>query len=53
MSKRKHRLQFTQFSNNPTRREAKFTFPLYLGGGFLLGTSQWFYMLGPGIGVRL
>ena len=23
----------------PTRREAKFTFPLYLGGGFLLGTS--------------
>ena len=46
-------MQFTQFSNNPTRREAKFTFPLYLGGGFLLGTSQWFYMLGPGIGVRL
>ena len=37
----------------PTRREAKFTFPLYLGGGFLLGTSKWFYMLGPGIGVRL
>ncbi|MDB5236531.1 MAG: hypothetical protein JWR44_3524 [Hymenobacter sp.] len=37
----------------PTRREAKFTFPLYLGGGFLLGTSRWFYMLGPGIGVRL
>ena len=24
----------------PTRREAKFTFPLYLGGGFLLGTSR-------------
>lgn len=37
----------------PTRREAKFTFPLYLGGGFLLGTGKWFYMLGPGIGVRL
>ncbi|MBD2720644.1 hypothetical protein [Hymenobacter armeniacus] len=37
----------------PTRREAKFTFPLYLGGGYLLGTSQWFFMLGPGIGVRL
>jgi hypothetical protein len=37
----------------PTRREAKFTFPLYLGGGFLLGTSRWFYMVGPGIGVRL
>ncbi|MBU6121314.1 hypothetical protein [Hymenobacter siberiensis] len=37
----------------PTRREAKFTFPLYLGGGYLLGTSRWFYMLGPCIGVRL
>ncbi|HEX8328047.1 MAG TPA: hypothetical protein VF629_10945 [Hymenobacter sp.] len=37
----------------PTRREAKFTFPLYLGGGYLLGSSQWFFMLGPGIGVRL
>ena len=37
----------------PTRREAKFTFPLYLGGGFLLGTQKWFYMVGPGIGVRL
>lgn len=37
----------------PTRREAKFTFPLYLGGGFLLGTQRWFYMVGPGIGVRL
>ena len=37
----------------PTRREAKFTFPLYVGGGFLLGTQKWFYMVGPGIGVRL
>ena len=37
----------------PTRREAKFTFPLYLGGGFLLGVRKWFYMVGPGIGVRL
>ena len=37
----------------PTRREAKFTFPLYLGGGYLLSAGKWFYMLGPGIGVRL
>lgn len=37
----------------PTRREAKLTCPLYLGGGFLLGTQKWFYMVGPGIGVRL
>ncbi|ALW85782.1 hypothetical protein AUC43_12185 [Hymenobacter sedentarius] len=37
----------------PTRRDAKFTFPLYLGGGRLLGAGKWFYLLGPGIGVRL
>ncbi|WP_152559741.1 hypothetical protein [Hymenobacter sp. IS2118] len=37
----------------PTRREAKFTFPLYLGGGYLLSAGKWFYLLGPGIGVRL
>ncbi|WP_046244706.1 hypothetical protein [Hymenobacter terrenus] len=37
----------------PTRREAKFTFPLYLGGGYLLSAGRWFYLLGPGIGVRL
>ncbi|WP_345224889.1 hypothetical protein [Hymenobacter koreensis] len=37
----------------PTRREAKLTFPLYLGGGYFLSAKKWFYMLGPGIGVRL
>jgi len=37
----------------PTRRDAKFTFPLYLGGGRLLAAGKWFYLLGPGIGVRL
>lgn len=37
----------------PTRRDAKFTFPLYLGGGYLLSAGKWFYLLGPGIGVRL
>jgi hypothetical protein len=37
----------------PTRREARFTFPLYLGGGYLLSAGKWFYLLGPGIGVRL
>jgi hypothetical protein len=31
----------------------RFTFPLYLGGGRLLGAGKWFYLLGPGIGVRL
>ncbi|GAA4008574.1 hypothetical protein GCM10022408_20910 [Hymenobacter fastidiosus] len=37
----------------PTRREAKLTFPLYLGGGYLLSTGKPFFLLGPGIGVRL
>ncbi|SHJ27247.1 hypothetical protein SAMN02745146_2706 [Hymenobacter daecheongensis DSM 21074] len=37
----------------PTRREAKLTFPLYLGGGYLLSTRKPFFLLGPGIGVRL
>jgi hypothetical protein len=37
----------------PTRRDAKLTFPLYLGGGYLLSAGKWFYLLGPGIGVRL
>lgn len=37
----------------PTRREARLTFPLYLGGGYLLSKGKWFYLLGPGIGVRL
>ncbi|OON68594.1 hypothetical protein B0919_13220 [Hymenobacter sp. CRA2] len=37
----------------PTRREAKLTFPLYLGGGYLLNKKQPFLMFGPGIGVRL
>jgi hypothetical protein len=37
----------------PTRREAKLTFPLYLGGGYLLSKGKPFFLLGPGIGVRL
>jgi hypothetical protein len=37
----------------PTRSDAKFTFPLYLGGGYLLNKGKLFIMLGPGIGVRL
>ncbi|WP_375417847.1 hypothetical protein [uncultured Hymenobacter sp.] len=34
-------------------RAGRFTFPLYLGGGRLLSAGKWFYLLGPGIGVRL
>ncbi|RTQ48224.1 hypothetical protein EJV47_17505 [Hymenobacter gummosus] len=46
----------------PTRRDAKLTFPLYLGGGYLLNgvksvatgkSYHWFVLFGPGIGVRL
>ena len=37
----------------PTRRDAKLTFPLYLGGGYLLTQGKPFFLIGPGIGVRL
>ncbi len=37
----------------PTTKETRMTFPLYLGGGYLLSTEKWFFLLGPGIRVRL
>ncbi|HOK38804.1 MAG: hypothetical protein WHW07_00770 [Bacteroidales bacterium] len=37
----------------PTTKESKMTFPLYLGGGYLLSSDKWFVLLGPGIRVRL
>ncbi|MCA8829889.1 hypothetical protein [Hymenobacter pini] len=40
-------------SISPTRRDAKLTFPLYLGGGYLLSKGKPFILLGPGIGLRL
>jgi hypothetical protein len=36
----------------PTRRDVKFTFPLYAGYGYLLRQTKWFFVLGPGIQVR-
>lgn len=36
----------------PTKMSARFSFPLYLGFGYLLKDAQWFYILGPGIQVR-
>jgi len=36
---------------SPTNTERKFSFPLYLGGGYLLNAQKWFYVVGPGIGV--
>ncbi len=35
------------------RSNSKLTFPLYLGGGYLLTDGDWFFMLGPGIRVSL
>ncbi len=37
----------------PTTKESKMTFPLYLGGGYLLSTEKWFFLIGPGIRVRI
>lgn len=36
----------------PTKMSSRFSFPLYLGFGYLLKDAQWFYILGPGIQVR-
>ena len=40
-------------SVTPVRTGAKLTFPLYLGGGYLLSAGKPFFLLGPGIGVTL
>jgi outer membrane protein W len=37
----------------PVNRESKFSFPLYLGAGYLLKGQQFFFLLGPGIRVSL
>ncbi len=36
----------------PTKMNARFSFPLYLGFGYLLKDAKWFYILDPGIQVR-
>jgi hypothetical protein len=36
----------------PTKISSRFSFPLYLGYGYLLKDNRWFYILGPGIQVR-
>jgi hypothetical protein len=36
----------------PTKMTSRFSFPLYLGFGYLLKDAKWFYILGPGIQVR-
>ena len=36
----------------PTKMSSRFSFPLYVGFGYLLKDAKWFYILGPGIQVR-
>jgi hypothetical protein len=37
----------------PTSRDAKLAFPLYVGGGYFLKGQKFFFLIGPGIRVRL
>lgn len=37
----------------PTRKDAKLTFPLYFGGGYKLRDQEFFFLVGPGIRIRL
>jgi len=37
----------------PTSRDTKLSFPLYIGGGYFLKEGRWFFLIGPGIRVRL
>lgn len=37
----------------PTSRDTKLSFPLYMGGGYFLKAKKFFFLVGPGIRVRL
>jgi len=37
----------------PRKTRSKLSFPLYLGGGYFLSESKFFYLLGPGIRLDL
>ena len=37
----------------PTRKDVKLSFPLYVGGGYFLGSKKGFILLGPGIRISL
>lgn len=36
----------------PVKTNRKFSFPIYLGGGYLLSQKTWFWLIGPGISVN-
>jgi hypothetical protein len=37
----------------PTTKDVKLTFPLYFGGGYYLNKDRLFFVIGPGIRLRL
>jgi len=37
----------------PTTKDVKLTFPLYIGGGYQMKSQKWFFLVGPGIRIRL
>ena len=37
----------------PTTRDTKLTFPLYIGGGYFIKDQKFFFLIGPGIRLRL
>jgi len=37
---------------NPVNPQRKLSFPIYFGGGYLLYSHEWFWLLGPGISVQ-
>jgi hypothetical protein len=37
----------------PVQRDVKLTFPLFIGGGYYMNAQKFFYLVGPGIRLRL
>lgn len=37
----------------PTTRDSKLSFPLYIGGGYLIKEKTWMFLIGPGIRISL
>ena len=37
---------------NPMNPDRKLSFPIYLGGGYLLSGKTWFWLIGPGISIQ-
>lgn len=37
---------------NPVNPDRKLSFPIYFGGGYLVSSHNWFWLLGPGISVQ-